>query len=92
MDADRTKGNTRPPNGVQTIDRSAIVKLRGQERRIRGRVIGTFIGCFSGIPLADQTPSAAVGLPVLIAVLTVFHLEGRASDKSTRAIHIKPES
>mgnify|MGYP004702051589 CR=1 FL=1 len=92
IDVDRTKGKNRLPKGVQTIDRSSIVELRVQERRIRGRVIGTILGYFGGMPLAYQAPSAAVGLPVLISVLTVSHLVGRASDKTTRVVHIRPES
>lgn len=92
IDVDRTKGKNGPPKGVQTLERSSIVELRLQERRIRGRVIGTLIGYFGGMPLAYQAPSAAVGLPVLIAMLTTSHLLGRASDKTTRVVYIKPES
>lgn len=92
MDVDRTKGRNRPSKGVQTFERSSIVELRSQERRIRGRVIGGILGYLGGLPLAYQMPSAAVGVPVLVAVLTATHLAGKASDKSTRVVHIKPES
>lgn len=92
MDVERTKGKNRPSKGVQTIDRSSIVELRVQERRIRGRVIGTMAGYFAGTPLFWSMATPAGGLAVLASVMTVSHLLGTASDKATRIVHIKPES
>ncbi len=92
MDVERTKGKNRPPKGVQVIERSAIVELRLQERRIRGRVIGTTAGYFAGMPLFWSMPTPAGGLVVLGSVMTVSHLLGRLSDKATRVVHIKPGS
>lgn len=92
IDVDRTKGKNRPPKGVQTFERSAIIELRVQERRIRGRVIGTILGYFVGVPLAYRAPSSTAAGPVLLSVIAVSHLVGRASDKATRVVHIKPES
>ncbi|MBE7541688.1 MAG: hypothetical protein M9913_10345 [Bryobacteraceae bacterium] len=92
MDVDRTKGRNRLPKGVQTIDRSSIVELRVQERRIRGRVIGTTAGYFAGMPLFWSMASPAGGLAVLGSVMTVSHLLGRVSDKATRVVLIKTES
>ncbi len=92
MDVERTKGKNRPPKGVQTIERSAIVELRPQERRIRGRVIGTTAGFFAGTPMFWSMATPAGGLAVLGSVMTVSHLLGRASDKATRVVHIKPAS
>lgn len=92
MDVDRTKGKNRPPKGVQTIERSAIVELRLQERRIRGRVIGTAAGYFAGTPLFWSMATPAGALAVLGSVMTVSYLLGRASDKATRVVYIKPDS
>jgi hypothetical protein len=92
IDVDRTKGKNRPPKGVHTLERGAIVELRLQERRIRGRVIGTAAGYFAGMPLFWSMATPAGGLAVLGSVMTVSHLLGRASDKATRIVHIKPES
>lgn len=92
MDVKRAKGKNRPAKGVHTLERSAIVELRLQERRIRGRVIGTTAGYFAGMPLFWSMATPAGGLAVLGSVMTVSHLLGRAADKATRVVHIKPTS
>ena len=92
IDVDRAHGKNRPPKGVQTIERSAIVELRVLERRIRGQVIGGIAGCWFGGPLAFKASSAAWILPVWASVTAAGILVGRVSDKAARVVHIKPES
>jgi hypothetical protein len=90
IDVDRTKGKNRPPKGVQTFERSAIIELRVQERRIRGRVGGTLLGWFVGSPLMLGMSTPTAGVAVLASVMTAGHLAGRKLDKATRVVHIKP--
>lgn len=91
MDVERTKGKNRPSKGMQTIERSAIVELRLQERRNRGRMIGGIIGFYFGGPIAYQASSGWF-LPIWAAATAGGILVGRVMDKATRIVHIKPES
>lgn len=103
IDVERAMGKNSPPRGVHTLDRSAIVELRLQERRIRGRVWGTVFGYLAGITAASavhgrsreqgsslQHAGPATG--VLFGVLVTSYVAGRAFDKATREVHIKPAS
>ena len=104
IDVERARGKNSPPRGVHTLDRRAIVELRLQERRIRGRVWGTVFG-FVAAPSAlsavhgrswEQGRSlekkAGPALGVFYGVLVASYMAGRAFDKATREVHIKPAS
>jgi hypothetical protein len=99
MDVKRTKGKNRPPKGVQTIDRGAIVELRLHESRIRREVTGTLLGTAIGLHAADYAAvstsalmstgaSTAVFLTVWVSVITTARLVGRWLDKKSRRVVI----
>lgn len=105
IDVERARGKNQPPRGVHTLDRRAIVELRLQERRIRGRVWGTVFGLVAGSfalsavhgrsweqgrSLEKKASPALLG--VFYGVLVASYVGGRAFDKATREVHIKPAS
>lgn len=104
IDVERAMGKNSPPRGVHTLDRSAIVELRLQERRIRGRVWGTVFGFVAGSSALSAIhgrsweqgrsleKKAGPALGVFYGVLVASYVAGRAFDKATREVHIKPAS
>jgi len=92
IDVDRAYGKNRPQKGVHTLERSAIVELRVQERRIRGRVWGLVFGYFGGaLPALHLSSSGAAKFVFLLCTTTGF-LAGYAADKATQVVLIKTES
>jgi hypothetical protein len=103
IDVERARGKNPPPRGVHTLDRSAIVELRLQERRIRGRVWGTVFGFVAGSSAlatvyrrswerGGPTERAGPAAGVFYGVLAASYLAGRVFDKATREVRIKPAS
>jgi hypothetical protein len=103
IDVERARGKNQPPRGVHTLDRRAIVELRLQERRIRGRVWGTVFGFVAGSfalravhgrswERGSSMERAGPAAGVYYGVLVASYVAGRAFDKATREVHIKPAS
>ncbi len=104
IDVERSRGKNQPRRGVHTLDRSAIVELRLQEKRIRGRVWGTVFGFVAGSSALSVVhgrsweqgrsleKKAGPALGVFYGVLVASYMAGRAFDKATRVVLIKRES
>ncbi len=93
MDVDYAWGKNPLKRGVHTIDRTAIVELRMQERQVGGRVIYTIAGFFTGHVLGYGAGSAAGYGAIVLAVTIAGHALGAVADKqSRRVLIIEPAS
>lgn len=91
IDVDRAHGKNRPPKGVQTIERSAIVELRVQQRQIGWRVFGTVFGWLAGSSAALGATNVPPAPILILTTVTIGHLVGMAFDKrSSRVLISEP--
>jgi hypothetical protein len=88
IDVDYAWGKNPLKRGVHTIDRTAIVELRMQERQVGGRVTGTIVGFLTGHVLGYGVGSAAGAGAIVLAVTIAGHALGAVSDMQGRKVLI----
>jgi hypothetical protein len=96
MDVQRSHGQAAPARGAHTFPRTAVVRLRIQQKRIRGRVLGFAAGyaagaaarqAFEGVGNRDHdNVSNVVMWSSVLAGLTL----GWRADKKTWDVEIRP--
>lgn len=95
MRVEKTSRSADVAKGAQTLSRSSIKRIRIENRRVRGRVIGTLAGFYAvaGIASAAYRSSEALqggwGIAAIAGGVLGYYT-GRSIDRSTREVLLEP--
>jgi hypothetical protein len=96
MKVEKTSSRKRVAKGTQVLPRVSILRIEIQNRRVRGRVIGTIAGVYAGAAIAyagsrsqEALGQSSWGLAAIAGGVAGYFV-GRSLDRATREIVLVP--